>query len=91
MRNVPLATLTVIGLPDGAVTVPAAIGGVDSLLTLLNSKVAPELVPTVSVAGVICGPVSLIPRVVLLPTVMLPEPCEPWISSLPALMVVNPL
>ena len=53
--NEPLLTLMVIGPPTE--TVPAtAIGAVVVLLTLLNSKVALPLVPTVNVPGAICGP-----------------------------------
>ena len=57
-----------------AESVPAAKGAVAVLLMLLNSKVAPALVPTVSVPGVTCVLVAVTPRAVLFATVMLPEP-----------------
>ena len=48
----PLLTL-IVTVPADA-SVPAASGARVVLVTLLNSNVAPELVPTVSVPGVIC-------------------------------------
>ena len=53
--NVPLLMLMVLVPADEIV--PAASGAVVVLVTLLNSKVAPPLVPNVSVPGVTCVPV----------------------------------
>ena len=72
-------------------TAPAAMGGVVVLLTLLNSRDALPVVPTVTVEGVICGLFSETPRTALLLTTMLPEPCEPRISNAPAPTLVVPL
>ncbi len=70
----PLLMLMVTGPP--AETVPAETIAVVVLFTLLNSKVAPPVVPTVSVPGVICAP-PVTPSDALLETMMLPEAYEP--------------
>src|SRR4051812_29359 len=70
--KVPLFTLMVIAPADEIV--PAASGAVVVLVTLLNSKIAPPLVPAVSVPGVTCEPFSVTPRAAPSWTVMLPTP-----------------
>ena len=55
-------------------SVPAAMSGVVVLLTLLNPKLAPPLVPTVSVAGVTCVPLAVTVSDAPSATAMLPEP-----------------
>ncbi len=88
-KNLPLLTLMVT-VPVDTRLLGASVAAA-WLVTLLNSKVVPALVPNVSVFGVICEPFSNTPRAALSATVISAVPdLVPWNRSSPRLTVVSP-